>query len=246
MPGEPLISPLDQAHRAAGARMTEFSGWLLPLRFGSELAEHHAVRRAAGLFDLSHMAQFDIAGPGGGAGLDYALMGAHSTMAQGRASYSMILDADAGVIDDLIVYRLGPERFFVIANAGNRAVVAAELAQRLAGFDAALADVTLERALIAVQGPASAAVLAAASLEAARELGYYRAAEAPLNGLSVILARTGYTGEDGFEISCPRAAAVELWERLAAAGRPLGLVRAGLAARDTLRLEAGMPLYGHE
>jgi aminomethyltransferase len=241
-----LASPLDRIHREAGAKFTDFGGWRLPLRFGSELAEHHAVRRDAGLFDLSHMAQIDISGPGAGAGLDYALMGAHAQMPTGRASYSMMLAEDGGVIDDLIVYRLGAERFFVIANAANRAEVVGQLTRRLAGFDATVTDLTLTRALIALQGPKSLQIVTAAGLPQAAELGYYRAAETVLDGVAVILARTGYTGENGFEVSCPREAAGRIWEVLAQAGRPFGVAPCGLAARDTLRLEAGMPLYGHE
>jgi aminomethyltransferase len=245
-PAVPPKSPLDQAHREAGAKFTDFGGWQLPLRFGSELAEHHAVRQAAGLFDLSHMAQLDVRGPGAAAGLDYALMGAHSGMPRGRASYSMILAEDGGVIDDLIVYRLDGERFFIIANAANRQVVVDQLTQRLEGFDADLTDLTLSRALIAVQGPKSLQIMRAAGLEQAGDLGYYRAVEATADGVPVILARTGYTGENGFEISCPKEAATRLWDKLVKAGQPLGLIRSGLAARDTLRLEAAMPLYGHE
>ncbi|MDR0626625.1 MAG: hypothetical protein LBG11_05095, partial [Bifidobacteriaceae bacterium] len=235
-------SPLDQVHRAAGAKFTDFGGWDLPLRFGSELAEHQAVRGAAGLFDLSHMAQIEVTGPGADSGLDYALMGAHSTMPVGRASYSMVLAADGGVIDDLIVYRLSADRFFVIANAANRETVGDEFSRRLAGFDATVTDVTLERALIAVQGPQSLAVLTAAGLPRARELGYYRAYEDEWEGAGVIVARTGYTGENGFEVSCLAEVGPRLWEQLMAVGAPLGLVACGLAARDTLRLEAGMPL----
>ncbi|MDR2372931.1 MAG: glycine cleavage system aminomethyltransferase GcvT [Bifidobacteriaceae bacterium] len=245
-PAPPLDSPLDSRHRAAGAKFTDFGGWRLPLRFGSELAEHQAVRQAAGLFDLSHMAQLEVGGPGAADGLDFALLGAPSLQAEGRAAYSMILAQDGGVIDDLIVYRLGRERFFIIANAANRAVVVEALARRLDGFDATLADVTLERALIAVQGPRALAIMRAAGLVRAADLGYYRAAEAEWEGWPVVLARTGYTGEDGFEVSCPKAAAGAIWDRLVLAGRPFGLARVGLAARDTLRLEAGMPLYGHE
>jgi aminomethyltransferase len=248
-----IKSPLDCAHRALGAVFTDFGGWELPLRFGSELAEHHAVRTAAGLFDLSHMAQLDIRGARAGDGLDYALMGRHSSMPLGRASYSMLLAEDGGVIDDLIVYRLAADRYFVIANAANRPAVVAALARRLEPFGAQTQDVTLDRALIAVQGPAAAEILLAASAAAGGEagaaiegLGYYRAVETVLAGQAVILARTGYTGEDGFEISCLRAAAPDLWDRLLRAGQPFGLAPCGLAARDTLRLEAAMPLYGHE
>jgi aminomethyltransferase len=237
---------LDSAHRAAGAKLIDFAGWSLPVRFGSDLAEHHAVRQAAGLFDLSHMAQLAVEGPGAGQALDYALMGRHAAMALGRAAYSMVLAPDGGVIDDLIVYRLAQERFFIIANAANRHAVVEALAQRLAGFAAELADATLSRALIAVQGPRSVEIMLAAGAPQAAALGYYWAAETEIAGRPVILAHTGYTGETGFEISCDRAAAADLWDRLLRAGEPLGLVRCGLAARDTLRLEAAMPLYGHE
>jgi aminomethyltransferase len=240
------LSPLDHLHRAAGARLTGFGGWQLPLRFGSELAEHHAVRSAAGLFDLSHMAQIELHGPGAGCGLDYALLGKHSDMPLGRASYSMMLTHEAGIIDDLIVYRLGEEHYYIIANAGNRETVVAELRRRLIGFQTTIDDVTLERALIAVQGPASLEIVEDAGFLDAAELGYYRAKATFWGGQPVVLARTGYTGETGFEVCVSRAIAVALWEALLEAGATKGLVPAGLAARDTLRLEAGMPLYGHE
>jgi aminomethyltransferase len=227
--------------------MTDFAGWQLPLRFGSELAEHAAVRRAAGLFDLSHMAQLRVLGPGAGAALDAALTGAHGSMPTDRASYSLILAPDGGVIDDLIVYRLAAEEYLVIANAANRAVVAAELAERLAGHVATLTDATDDRTLIAVQGPRAATILArAGAADIAERLAYYTQAPAVLAGAEVLVARTGYTGEDGFEIAAPAAAAERIWLALEAAGEPFGLVSAGLAARDTLRLEAAMPLYGHE
>jgi aminomethyltransferase len=237
---------LDSVHRAAGAVFTEFGGWDLPLRFGSELAEHHAVRAAAGLFDLSHMTQIALEGPAAGDGLDHALLGQHSTMSEGRASYSMLLAEGGGVIDDLIVYRLAPERFFVVANAANHGVVLAELTARLADFGVVPVDLTPTRTLLAVQGPKATAILLAAGASEAAALGYYRAVETTLGGWPVILARTGYTGENGFEISAPSAAAAPLWSALLAAGGPFGLVPVGLAARDTLRLEAAMPLYGHE
>jgi aminomethyltransferase len=237
---------LDGLHRARGAHFTEFGGWELPVRFGSDLAEHNAVRNAAGLFDLSHMAQLDVPGAGAGLGLDYALLGKHSGMPVGRASYSMILTEEGTVIDDLIVYRLAEDHWFVISNASNRITVATELARRLQGFDAELKDLTLERALIAVQGPESPAILVEAGLPVAAELGYYRCAGATLDGVPLLVCRTGYTGETGFEVACPRDAAPALWERFERAGADYGLTLCGLACRDTLRLEAGMPLYGHE
>jgi aminomethyltransferase len=227
--------------------MTDFAGWELPLRFGSDLAEHAAVRTAAGLFDLSHMAQLRLTGPGAGQGLDWALTASHSDMPVGRASYSLLLASDGGAIDDLIVDRLGGAEYLVIANAANREVVVEELTQRLEPFEADLRDVTLERTLIAVQGPRSAAILVDAGMEGpARDLSYYTAAPATFAGIEFLVARTGYTGEDGFEIAAPAESAEILWLALEAAGGPYGLVPAGLAARDTLRLEAAMPLYGHE
>ncbi|MDR1428088.1 MAG: hypothetical protein LBJ08_10105, partial [Bifidobacteriaceae bacterium] len=240
-------SPLNDLHLQRGAHLTEFAGWTLPLRFGSELAEHAAVRTSAGLFDLSHMAQLRVLGPGAGPGLDDALTGAHDAMRIGRASYSLILAPDGGIVDDLIVYRLGAADYLVIANAANRQAVGRELVNRLAPFDAQLTDVTEERALVAVQGPRSARVLTAAGLGApVAELGYYCAKPAEFDGIDLLVARTGYTGEDGFEVSVPAQAAKAIWLALEGAGEDIGLVRAGLAARDTLRLEAAMPLYGHE
>ncbi|MDR0944769.1 MAG: glycine cleavage system aminomethyltransferase GcvT [Bifidobacteriaceae bacterium] len=247
----PLQSPLASVHAALGAHLTEFAGWRLPLRFTSELAEHKAVREAAGLFDLSHMAQLDVAGDRAGEALDRALTGRYRGMDVGRASYSLILAPDGGVIDDLIVYRLGESHYLVIANAANRAPVAAALGERLAPFSVALKDLTGRRTLIAAQGPAAPGIVRQILSDADRslvdQLRYYRIAPArTAGGTEVLLARTGYTGEDGFELSAPSERAVALWEELMAAGRPQGLVPAGLAARDTLRLEAGMSLYGHE
>jgi len=243
-------SPLHGAHIAAGARLTEFAGWQLPVSFGGDLAEHRAVREAAGLFDLSHMAQFEVRGRDAGASLDHALAGRASAIAPGRAKYSLLLDASGGIIDDLIVYRTGEDRFLVVANAANREAVATALVERAAGGVAV--DQPDGAALLAVQGPAALAVLselagmddgAAAALAG---LGYYTSLETRLAGRPVLVSRTGYTGEDGFELYTTAEAAGSLWDLLLDAGGPHGLVPAGLAARDSLRLEAGMPLYGHE
>lgn len=244
------LSPLHESHRALGAAFTDFAGWQMPVRYASDLAEHHAVRSAAGLFDVSHMAQFRISGPDAAAFLDRALAVDASAIAPARARYTMILAEDGGIVDDLIVYRDRPDAFLVVANAGNRDPVAAALADRRTGFDVEIADETEQTVLLAVQGPRAREVLAAtAGLEVGGrldELPYYAVADGRFGGEPVLVARTGYTGEDGFELYADVAAAPELWEALLAAGAPLGLVPCGLAARDTLRLEAGMPLYGHE
>lgn len=245
-----VLSPLHDEHVALGATMTPFAGWQMPLRYAGDLAEHQAVRTAAGLFDLSHMGELHVDGPGAGAGLDHALVGTLSGLAVGRARYTMIVQPDGGILDDLIVYRLGDEAYLVVANASNVAVVRDALAERLAGFDASLTDRSLETALIAVQGPRAAEIVTglteAADVEAVRDVRYYAGVPATVGGVAALVARTGYTGEDGYELFVPADAAPGLWRDLLAAGAPLGLVPAGLSARDSLRLEAGMPLYGNE
>lgn len=244
------FTPLHDEHVALGASMTEFGGWQMPLRYGSDLAEHNAVRAAAGLFDLSHMGEIMVTGLGAGAALDYAFVGWLSTLEVGRARYTMIAQEDGAVIDDLVVYRTGDTEFLVVANAGNADVVFGELVERARDFDAAVTFTSPETALIAVQGPlAEGIVTALASVTDAAAIAglkYYAITTAVVAGLDVLVARTGYTGEDGFELFVPGTQAVALWRALLAQGAPAGLVPAGLSCRDSLRLEAGMPLYGHE
>jgi aminomethyltransferase len=233
-------------HEQLGASLTDFAGWLMPLRYGSETTEHNAVRTAAGLFDLSHMGELSVTGPDAAVALDYALTGQPSALQPGRARYTMISAEDGGVLDDLIVYRLADEEFLIVANAANAAVVAAALAERAAGFDAAVADRTDDYALIALQGPRAAAILEPLTSADLASVRYYASYPARVAGRDVLLARTGYTGEDGFEIFAAPQDAEYLWMELTKAGAGDGLIPAGLAARDTLRLEAGMPLYGNE
>jgi aminomethyltransferase len=241
-------------HKKAGASFTDFGGWQMPLKYDSELAEHHAVRNSAGLFDLSHMGEVWVTGPDAAAFLDYALAGKLSAIAAGKAKYSLICDADGGIIDDLISYRRGEEKYLVVPNAGNATKVATALAERAANFDVAVEDVSAEISLIAVQGPNAEAILLqlvpAGQHSLVTGLKYYAAVEVGItvDGAvqTLLLARTGYTGEDGFEIYVPNEEAAGLWEALLDAGAVHGLVPAGLACRDSLRLEAGMPLYGNE
>jgi len=253
-------SPLHAAHVAAGASFTDFAGWQMPVRYSSDLAEHHAVRTAAGLFDLSHMGEIVVLGPEAGQALDYALAGKLSSVAVDQAKYSLLLSRTGGIVDDLVVYRTGDDRYMVVANASNRDAVAQELRDRTAPFDVEVFDESDDIALIAVQGPAALSILLATPGLAADDgaldgedfgerlsaLKYYRSLPAEFQTRPALIARTGYTGEDGFELLIPNAQAGALWDALLAAGEPHGLVPAGLAARDTLRLEAGMPLYGHE
>lgn len=245
-----LLSPLHDEHVALGAALTSFAGWQMPLRYTSDLAEHQAVRAAAGLFDLSHMGEIEIEGRQAAAALDRALVGNLTALAVGRARYTMICQEDGGVIDDLVVYRLADDRFMIVANASNVAVVVAELTDRIAGFDVTLTDASLTTALIAVQGPEAEAIVTSVTdhedVAAVTTLKYYAATTATVSGITALVGRTGYTGEDGFELFVPAELAPTLWRDLLAAGTPSGLVPAGLSARDSLRLEAGMPLYGNE
>ncbi|MFG1698736.1 glycine cleavage system aminomethyltransferase GcvT [Nonomuraea sp. NPDC049309] len=239
-------TPLRDVHESLGATLTDFAGWLMPLRYGSESAEHRAVREAAGLFDLSHMGEIFVTGPQAGEALDYALVGHLSALAVGRARYTMIVNERGGVIDDLIVYRLGDEEFMVVANASNYEKVAAELTERAKAYDAVVEDRSDQYALIAVQGPRSQEILATLTDADLDGLKYYAGLPGTVDGREALIARTGYTGEDGFELFIRNEDAVPLWHALTAAGQPHGLKPAGLSARDTLRLEAGMPLYGNE
>ncbi|NYI45321.1 aminomethyltransferase [Nocardioides aromaticivorans] len=246
----PRTTPLHAVHTALGANFTDFAGWQMPVRYSSELAEHRAVRTTAGLFDLTHMGEIELTGPGAGAALDHALVGRPSAIGVGRARYSMICAEDGGIIDDLVVYRLAEEHYLVVANASNVAVVAPEVAAGADGYDVEVRDTSEEWALLAVQGPASAAIVAELTELDVPSLRYYAidagTVAAPDGAVEVLLARTGYTGEDGFEVYCRPSDAEAVWAALQQAGEPHGLVPAGLACRDTLRLEAGMPLYGHE
>ncbi|WP_076681272.1 glycine cleavage system aminomethyltransferase GcvT [Microbacterium sp. RU33B] len=248
------VTALHDRHAALGASFTDFGGWSMPVRYTSDLAEHHAVRTAAGLFDISHMAQFVVTGEEREAFLAYALAFDPTKLALSKAKYTMILAPTGGIIDDLIVTRNADDQFLIVANAGNRDAVRTALADRIEGFNAQVTET--DAALIAVQGPRAQEILEATTSlvhddalamgHTLDSLPYYTAMGMRFGGGAVLVSRTGYTGEDGFELSVDAADACALWDAVRAAGEPFGLVPAGLAARDTLRLEAGMPLYGHE
>ncbi|ARC56291.1 Aminomethyltransferase [Frondihabitans sp. 762G35] len=212
-------------HVAAGASFTDFAGWQMPVRYSSDLQEHHAVRTAAGLFDLSHMAEIAVVGPEAGAFLDHALAGTLSTIAVGRAKYSLLLAEEGGIVDDLVVYRLDEHDFLVVANAGNRQAAFDLLAQRAHGFDVTVDDESDDTALIAIQGPEAAGVLdelitsdRLAPDSPLAELRYYRVLQGTFDDAPVLIARTGYTGEDGFELYLAPDVAPDLWRALAEAG----------------------------
>ena len=259
LPPAPRRTALDALHRSLGATMTDFAGWDMPLRYGSERDEHTAVRTRAGLFDLSHMGEITVTGAQAAALLNHALVGDLAALAVGRARYTMICREDGGILDDLIVYRLAEREYMVVANASNAQVVLDALTGRAAGFDAEVRDDRDTYALLAVQGPESPGILKSLSptVSASPDQGgapiadldglkYYAGLPGTVAGVPVLIARTGYTGENGFELFVAPADAETLWQALTEAGAGAGLVPCGLSCRDTLRLEAGMPLYGHE
>lgn len=239
-------TPLADRHVALGARMIDFAGWRMPVQYTSILDEHRAVRERAGLFDLSHMGELFVEGPGAGDALAGALVSDPRSLAVGRAQYSMICAPDGGVLDDLIVYRLADDRFMVVANASNATVVSDALTERLEGSDAVLDDGSLATGLVAIQGPDAVDVLRAHTDIDLDGLRSYAIVEGSVAGIPAMVARTGYTGEDGFELFVENARTVQLWDRLLVDVQAAGGLPVGLGARDTLRLEAGMPLYGNE
>lgn len=226
-------SPLDGVHRSLGAKLVPFGGWDMPLSYpAGTLAEHRACRTAAALFDVSHLGTVRVEGPEGFDRLQSVLTNDLRKIGPGRAQYTHLLGDDGSVLDDIIVWWLDDERFDVMPNASNTERVVAAVGGR---------DVTRSRALLAVQGPEARRLLATVSPEAAT-VGRFRVAVVEILGVACTVAGTGYTGEDGLELAVPAAIAVQVWDALVGAG----VAPAGLGARDTLRLEAGLPLHGHE
>lgn len=210
----PRLTALDALHRSLGATMTDFAGWDMPLRYASERDEHNAVRTRAGLFDLSHMGEITVTGPEAAAFLSYALVGNIATVGNGRARYTMIVQEDGGIVDDLIVYRLGETEYMVVANAGNAQIVLDALTARVAGFDAEVRDDRDAYALLAVQGPESPAIMKAVTDADLDGLKYYAGLPGTVAGVPALIARTGYTGEDGFELFVAPVHAEQLWRAL--------------------------------
>lgn len=232
-------------HQRLGARMTAFAGFEMPLSYGGILEEHRAVRAAAGIFDLCHMGEFELRGPRAIEVLERAMTNSAAALSEGRAQYTLMCAEDGGTIDDLIVYRVGAERYLLCVNASN---IAADR-EWLAGLGAARADfrdLSDETGLVAVQGPRAIGILEPLARFPIARVRRFGVAEGEIAGVRCVAARTGYTGEDGFELFTPAARAPELFSAILEAGRACGLVPCGFGARDTLRLEAGMPLYGHE
>ena len=242
---EPIPSPLHQRHEAAGAKFAEFGGWLMPLEFagGGVVAEHTAVREHVGVFDVSHLGKIDIAGDGAADFVNSCLSADITRIEPGKAQYTMACDSEGGVIDDMIAYLYGPDRVFLVPNAANSAEIATRLAAE-APDGVTVTDRHREYAVFAVQGPESAAVLRAMSVPAGHD--YMSFVEAEIAGESIVVCRTGYTGEHGYELVVPVSAAVPVWDAILSAGADAQIRAAGLGARDTLRTEMGYALHGHE
>ncbi|MEA2663933.1 MAG: aminomethyltransferase, partial [Candidatus Eremiobacteraeota bacterium] len=237
---------LHGAHLALGARLVPFGGFEMPVQYTSILKEHDAVRKAAGLFDLSHMAQFALSGADVGAWAEGLTINKVANMKPGQARYNVFTNERGGAHDDVIFYRLGDERWLLVVNAGNADKMWAHVQAQRAG-DVQLANLHGERALIAIQGPRSVELLQPYVDADLGAMKYYSGVQTRVRGGGeVLVARTGYTGEDGFELFLPSEDATGVWDLLLAENREQGLEPCGLGARDVLRLEAGMPLYGHE
>ncbi len=239
-------TPLRDFHAAHGARLVDFAGWEMPVQYRSILEEHKAVRRTAGLFDVSHMGEVDVQGPAAGRFLNHLVTNDVAKLFPGRVLYSPMCQPDGGVVDDLLVYMRGAEDYFLCINAGNIAKDLAWIRAQAAAFDVKITDRSADYALLAVQGPKAAEIVQSLTGAKLGLVKYYHFSEATVAGVHCLASRTGYTGEDGFELYHAAADAPALAEALLAAGLPHGLELAGLGARDSLRLEAGYPLYGHE
>ncbi len=238
-------TPLNAVHRESGAKMVAFGGWEMPVEYTGLIAEHLAVRKAAGLFDVSHMGEFEVSGPGALAFLQKVTANNVAKLRDGQAQYSALPLANGAPVDDVIVYRCAPDRFLLVVNAANLEKDWGWLrSQGPVGCE--LRDRSDDYALLALQGPSAQAILQPLTAIDLAQVAHYHFAEGTVGGHPVTVARTGYTGEDGFEIFVAPDRADGLWRRLIEAGRDRGLVPAGLGARDTLRLEAKMCLYGND
>lgn len=239
-------TPLRPFHAAHGARLVDFAGWEMPVQYRSIIEEHKAVRRTAGLFDVSHMGEVDVKGPGALAFLQKLVTNDCSKLYPGRVLYSPMCTPEGGTVDDLLVYKRGDEDYFLCINAGNIAKDLAWIREQARGFEVTITDRSDDYALLALQGPKAAEILQALTGAKLGTIRTYHFGEGTVAGIHCMISRTGYTGEDGFELYHAASEAEALAKALLEAGKPHGLELAGLGARDSLRLEAGYPLYGHE
>ena len=240
-----LHTPWHDWHVAHGGRMVEFGGWHMPVQYTSITDEHHAVRGAAGLFDIAHMGRLRLTGPDSVRFLDHLLTNDVASLKLGQVRYSLVTNESGGVLDDVLVYRFESCHMLVV-NASNRLKIVDWIEQHRASFDVHVEDLTPAWSMLALQGPRALELFVPLAVADVSQLKYYFAIETNVLGVPSIVSRTGYTGEDGVEVMLPAAHSQNLWDELIERGRSTGLVPCGLGCRNTLRLEAAMPLYGHE
>ena len=240
-------TPLHARHRASGARMVPYAGWEMPVEYSGITAEHLAVRTRAGVFDVSHMGEIEVAGKGALQAVQRISSNDASALKVGQAQYAGLLTPQGTFVDDMLVYRMAPSHFMLVVNAANTAKDVAWISEQVkSSGDVAIVDSSSRYALIAIQGPAAREVLQPLTGVDLGELRYYWFAYGEVAAARVTISRTGYTGEDGYEIFVPPAMADRVWQALLESGRSAGVVPCGLGARDTLRLEAAMRLYGND
>jgi glycine cleavage system T protein (aminomethyltransferase) len=239
-------TPLFEQHVALGARLVEFGGWEMPVQYSGIIDEHRAVRTHAGLFDVSHMGEFKVEGQDALAFLQHLVPNDVSRLVINQALYTQLCLPDGGTIDDLIIYKLEENHYMLVVNAANIEKDFSWVEKQARDFDVQITNQSGETALLALQGPEAQSILQPMTEGDLSTIKYYHSLPGTVSGISCIISRTGYTGEDGFELYCSSTDVPKLWNALLAAGKDHGLLPAGLGARDTLRLEAGYCLYGHE
>ncbi|MFL6276326.1 MAG: glycine cleavage system aminomethyltransferase GcvT [Blastocatellia bacterium] len=239
-------TPLHDSHVLLGARMVEFAGWDMPVQYSGPIPEHLAVRQAAGLFDVSHMGEIEVRGEQALAFVQQITTNDVAKLQDNQVQYSTMINEQGGVIDDLLVYRINEHYYLLVVNAGGTDTDFAWIIQHAAGFDVEVMNTSAAFALLALQGPRSEFILQRICDRMLDRIPYYWSQQLAVDGISCRVSRTGYTGEDGFEILCPAADARHIWNRLLVTGNEDGLIPCGLAARNTLRLEAAFRLYGND
>ncbi len=240
-------TPLNAAHRVLGGKMVDFGGWDMPVQYKAGVIEEHmATRTRVGLFDVSHMGEIFVEGPGAIAFVNSLTTNDVTQLEDGQAHYSCLTNENGGVVDDLLVYRFGPERLLLVVNAGTTDKDWDWINSHKGGHDVSLTNASADYCQIAIQGPKATEILQGLTDTGLNSIKYYWFTEGQVDGVDAIISRTGYTGEDGFEVYAPADKAEQLWNKMLDAGAGAGILPCGLAARNTLRLEAGMSLYGHE